>query len=58
MSGLVALSIACASFIGGFALGLMLLSVVRSLSELHDCEAGAPEGDQTTKFGQSRSSPR
>lgn len=55
MTGLVVLSIACTAFVAGFTFGLMLLAVVRSHYEQDDC--GAPEGDQTTKFGQSGSSP-
>lgn len=56
MTPLLALSIACASFVAGFTFYLMFLAVVRSHYEQDDC--GAPEGDQTTRFGQSRSSPR
>lgn len=55
MTPLITLSIACASFIGGFAFCLMLLAVVRTHYELHDYDFGAAEGDQTTKFSQPRS---
>lgn len=53
MTPLIILSVACTAFICGFALGLMGFAITwEFFGDLPDDEAGAPEGDQTTKFGQ------
>ena len=57
MTPVVALSIACTTFVVGFALGLMGCALFAGLRrEAADHDAGAAEGDQISQFGQ-RSSP-
>lgn len=58
MTPLITLSIACASFIAGFALGLMGIALLASLQrESYDHDAGAAEGDQTSFTQRGSSSP-
>lgn len=52
MSPILTLLMAFAAFNIGFIVGLMFVAMVRSHYEKDDCDLGAPEGDQTTRFGQ------
>lgn len=53
MTPLITLSIACTTFVVGFALGLMGFAMFAGLRrEAADHDAGAAEGDQISKFDQ------
>lgn len=58
MTPLLALSIACTAFVGGFSLGLMGCALFAGIRrEAADHDAGAAEGDQINFSQRSSSSP-